>query len=240
MSFTVTQFAKGNLSASQTDYTTLLSSNFVHTFATEDFEGFDTLGQIGIDGTAVLNTNVGTFTTIGGTGNGSTAVGTNNTNSDSDRGRNLSIRQAGDGAPSGGRQNTSFTTAADNTYLDSNDTSGMLWSASAGTNAFDRLLFTITDPSDAGATMKISVAGFDSKTFTIGKQPDGEIFNVLISFSERVSMAEISLANNRVNDGFSIDNVTIGAVPLPAALWLLLGASGALIVAKRRSATKAA
>jgi hypothetical protein len=41
-------------------------------------------------------------------------------------------------------------------------------------------------------------------------------------------------------DGFDVDAVGVSVVPLPAAAWLLLGASGALIAAKRRQSRKAA
>ncbi len=113
--------------------------------------------------------------------------------------------------------------------------------ASAGDTAFDRLLFTLTDPSDQGKTLTISASGLHADLHDRNPtEPNGEIFNVLIGFSSAVTGATISLAKNGVNDGFSIDNATIGAVPLPAAAWLLLGVSGALVAAKRRSARRAA
>ena len=108
------------------------------------------------------------------------------------------------------------------------------------TLAFTQLLFTLTDPSDQGKTLTISASGF-TQTYTLQPgQSNGRIFNVLIGFSSAVTGATVSLAKNGVNDGFSIDNATIGAVPLPAAAWLLLGVSGALVAAKRRSARRAA
>ena len=183
---------------------------------------------------------MGSFTTLGGKGSGSTAVDVNNQKVDNaTRGLNLSIRQNGDGLDQGGRQNTSVGTGHE-TYLDSNDTLGIKWMASAGGTAFDRLLFTLTDPSDQGKTLTISAAGFTQKFTIAPRQPNGEIFNVLIGFSSAVTGATISLAKSGLNDGFSIDNATIGAVPLPAAAWLLLGVSGALVAAKRRSARRAA
>jgi uncharacterized membrane protein len=41
-------------------------------------------------------------------------------------------------------------------------------------------------------------------------------------------------------DGFDVDAVGVTVVPLPAAAWLLLGVSGALVAAKRRSSREAA
>jgi hypothetical protein len=246
LGFTVTQFDRTALGASQTDYNSIKASRFDSIFATEDFEDFTDpgqigLGQIGTDDTASLSTAVGSFTTLGGKGSGSTAVDVNNQKVDNaTRGLNLSIRQNGDGIDQGGRQNTSDG-VGDKNYLDSNDTNGIKWVASAaGGTEFNRLLFTLTDPTDQGKKLTISANGF-SETFTIApREPNGEIFNVLIGFSDKVSSATISMAKNGVNDGFSFDNATIGAVPLPAAAWLLLGVSGALVAAKRRSARRAA
>ena len=259
LEFTVTQFSSSQLgdgtgagsSDSRTDYKETRDSTFATIFATEDFEGFDDLGQIGETATVTkngsevpvsLSTAVGSFTTLGGKGSGSTAVDVSNVKGDdSKRGLNLSIRQDGDDPANGGRQNTSFTSSADDTYLDSNDTLGFEWVAgTAGSDAFDRLLFTLTDPSDVGKTLTISADGHSETHTILPRQPNGEIFNVLIGFSTGVSSATISLAKTGTNDGFSIDNVTVGAVPLPAAAWLLLGVSGALVGAKRRSARNAA
>jgi hypothetical protein len=264
LDFTVTQFSKGNLGDSRVDYGTIVTANFATVFAVEDFEDSDkfTVGQIGADSTASLSTAVGTFTTLNGkpinpaddadgfygstAGSGTTAIDEFNARG-SNKGQNLAIRQNDDEHNNGGRQNTSFTTAdgdgniIDNTYLDSNDTRGFRWVAKTDDNdLFDRLLFTLTDPADQGKTLTISAGGF-TETYTITPtKPNGEIFNVLIGFSTGVNNATISLAKSGTNDGFSIDNVTVGAVPLPAAAWLLLGVSGALVGAKRRSARKAA
>jgi len=266
LDFTVTQFAKSALVDSQGDYKDIRAANFATVFAVEDFEAAKfKVGQIGADNTALLeDTAVGEFTTLNGkkidptdtslsppsyettAGSGTTAIDENNAKGGS-RGENLAIRQDGDKHPNGGRQNTSFTTSdgsggfTDKTYLDSNDTRGFRWFAeTANGDVFDRLLFTLTDPSDQGKDLKISAGNF-SKTFEIkDRQDDGEIFNVLIGFSEGVDSATISMAKSGLNDGFSADNFTVGAVPLPAAAWLLLGVSGALVGAKRRSARKAA
>ena len=284
LDFTVSQFASGQLGDttgarnvdSRTDYAAIRDETMATIFATEDFEGFTNLGQIGEDYTASLSTAVGNFTTLNGklidpeassggstystdAGSGTTAVDQNNRGrgatdvDNSKRGRNLSIRQNGDtddngnSTDNGGRQNTSFTNGnstdgfTDDTYLDSNDTRGFRWVAkTANSDHFDRLLFTLTDPSDQGKDLTISAGGF-SETFEIkARQDNGEIFNVLIGFSTAVNEATISMAKTGLNDGFSVDNVTVGAVPLPAAAWLLIAASGGLIVAKRRQAKKAA
>ena len=240
LQFTVNQFVRSNLAAAQADFAALIGPDW--TFAvTEGFESTGRpVGQIGVDSAASLSTSVGSFTTLGGKGTGTTAIGVADADNgfdasrtDADRGLNLSIRQNTDNDDNGGRQNTSGG-LGHVTYLDSNDTLGMKWTASLGGTAFDRLVFTLTDPTDQGKTLTISAAGHTG-SFTIAPpKSNGSIFNVLVAFSSTVTSAELSLAKSGVNDGFSIDNATIGAVPLPAAAWLLLAASGGLIAAKRR------
>lgn len=249
LDFTVNQFARSDLSGAQSNFADLIGPNWLFTVA-EDFEGFSGPRQIGPDHTESLSTSVGSFTTLNGKpldpddsasairsttpGSGSTAIDTSGGKNDDERGRNLSIRQNEDSQPNGGRQNTS-SGDDDKTYLDSNDTLGMQWTASdAGGRMFDRLLFTLTDPSDQGKTLTISANGFTQIHTIAPRQPNGEIFNVLIGFSERLESATVWLEKSGRNDGFSIDNATIGAVPLPAAAWLLMFASGSLIAAKRR------
>jgi len=262
LDFTVMQYGKGDLTTAQSEFADLIGPNWLFA-VTEDFEGTlkndagDTVSapsQIGPDNTASLTTAVGSFTTLNGkdgrattAGTGNTAIDTSGGKDDAERGRNLSIRQDGDNQPNGGRQNTSVADYADidsndhDTYLDSNDTLGMKWTAgvtdgSGSARAFDRLLFTLTDPADQGKTLTISAGGYTETHEILPRQPNGEIFNVLIAFSDTVTGAEISLEKSGLKDGFSIDNVTVGAVPLPAAAWLLMVASGGLIAAKRRAA----
>jgi hypothetical protein len=241
LGISVTQFASADLAGARDDYDSILASDFATIFATEDFEG-KTEGQIAKepDGSrGTLGTNVGTFIATGGNGSGGGAVLGDETN--------LAVRIDGSGN-NGGRKNTSGTAgtstpAADpahKKYLDSNDTGGMFWNASGGGSMFDRILFTLTDPADQGGTLTITAAGVTDSFDIAPPQDNGEIFNVLIAFTTQVTSADISLVKSETNDGFSIDDITVGAVPLPAAAWLLLGVSGALVAAKRRSARHAA
>lgn len=245
LGFAVTQYTSSNFAAAQSNYNTV-AAGFL-TLANEDFEGFSKAGQIGASRSSVLSTKVGTFTTTsttaGGKGNGSTAIDELNAKG-ANRGNNIAIRQNGDAAndphPNGGRQNTSQG-AGHKTYLDSNDTLGIRWVAQlASGRAFDLLLFTLTDPSDVGRMLTISASGIQQNFVIAPGTANGDIFNVLIRFSSAVTSATVLMQNNGRNDGFSTDNNRIGVVPLPAAVWLLLGVSGVLVVAKRRSARQAA
>jgi len=230
LGISITTFGN-NLAGAQADFNNTLGTFDIFSVV-EDFEEI-ALGQI----SGSLNTGtIGSFTTAGGIGSG---------NSQIDDGTNLAVRDENIGN-TGGRINTSDG-VGDTQYLDSNDTRGMIWTASdqAGGQEFDRLLFTLTDPADTGQTLTISSTdeNGDEVTFveTIAPpQANGGIFNILISFSDTVAAATVTLEKSDVNDGFSIDNAAIGAVPLPAAAWLLLGVSGALVLGKRRSARRAA
>ncbi len=189
---------------------------------TEAFEGRAS-GEVGGKNTpaATLSTAVGTFGTLGGTGSGSTVKGTKGNS-----GANLYVRNAA----VNGRHNT---TAGGKGFLDSNDTLGMVWTIS-GLGMFDRVLFNLVDVGDVGATMTIT-AGGTTTTIKPG-QHDGFINTVLVSFSDKVGMATIKLSNNKVNDGFAIDDAAVGLapVPLPAAGVLLVAAIGGLGAAARR------
>lgn len=179
----------------------------------ETFEGF-AMGEA----SGPLATAVGQIDTLGGTGTGSSVTGT---------GTELAIRTA----PNFGRVNT---TTGGKTFLDSNDTLGMVWNvALAGGSMFDRIVFTLSDAADQGAKLSI-LSGEDMLEMILG-QKNGTVRRIEIRFGALVSGATITLSNNgRLNDGFAIDDATVGAVPIPAAGLLLLTALGGLGIAARR------
>lgn len=188
----------------------------------ETFEGFS-MGQI----TGPLATDVGSFATLGGTGSGASIIGDMPGNTD--KGTDLAIRTA----PNHGRVNT---TTGGKTFLDSNDTLGMVWAvALAGGTMFDRLVFSLSDAADQGATLSI-LAGDSELTTFVGKT-NGVVQLIEIRFGSLVSGATITLSNNgKLNDGFAVDDVTVGAVPLPAGGVLLLTGLGGLALFRRRRA----
>lgn len=180
----------------------------------EDFEG-NTEGNVA-NGFA---TSVGTFSTLGGVGTGGTV-----TNADFDNdGSLLAIR---DGNVYGRRSTTSALSGdkADDKYLDSNDTFGIAWMVSLGGSMFDSIALTISDAAEF--SMLQVVVGGESLTLSNFGGSSQKI--VEINFDSAVTVASVFFGHSnsrglRTNDGFSIDDIAVSEVPLPASALLLLG-----------------
>lgn len=196
------------------------------TYVIEDFESFGE-GNV-TDG---FSTAVGMFSTQGGTGSGGTVTGADFTND----GSMLAVR---DGNVYGRQSTTAFLSgdAFDDKFLDSNDTYGINWDVSLGGSMFDRLVFTLTDATDVGATLWIRVG---NDVVTLSGLGDGNTQLVEVDLDRPLSSIPVQFFNTRdgnrsLNDGFSIDDVAVSAVPVPAAGLLLLGGLGGLAALRRR------
>lgn len=218
-SITVSDFNKGAYDAIVSGYGSAV---------VEDFEGYAE-GNVA-NGFA---TSVGTFSTMGGTGTGGTVTGADFAND----GSLLAIR---DGNVYGRRSTTSALSGdkADNQFLDSNDTYGIAWMVSLGGSMFDRLALTITDATDVGAYMHIVVGG---DVYTFNGLGNGAQKIVEINFDSAITMASVFFGNTngsgsvRLNDGFSLDDIAVSEVPLPASALLLLGGLAGLSRFRRKS-----
>ncbi|MEL7026833.1 MAG: VPLPA-CTERM sorting domain-containing protein [Pseudomonadota bacterium] len=198
----------------------------------EDFETFSE-GNVA-DGWSASS--VGSFSTTGGVGSGGTVMASvANGNFAGNDGSELALR---DGNVYGRKSTTQALTGdkADDMFLDSNDTYGIEWVVDIG-SMFNRLMFTLMDATDVGAIMEISVG---SETYSLSGLGDGDTKIVDITFDTAVSTATIFMHNtngngaSKRNDGFSIDDIAVSAVPLPAGAWFLLGGLGALATLRRR------
>ena len=222
---------------SVSDYLNVTNTSTV--LATEDFEGF-TLAPNGAfqsaDGS--ISSTVGSFLSAGGTGSGGT-VTVPNPNLD---GTKIAIR---DGDVFGRTSTTDDIAgtpgdASMDQFLDSNDTLGVNWNVDLGGDDFNLLAFVMTDSTDVGATLQVTSGGVTESLSGLG---DGNQRLVVVSFDTLVSSASVSLLNNRINDGLSIDDIAVGIgpdaiapVPVPAAAILLISALGGLAAFKRKKA----
>ncbi|MEO9826783.1 MAG: VPLPA-CTERM sorting domain-containing protein [Paracoccaceae bacterium] len=181
---------------------------------TEDFEGF-------LEGNVAngFATSVGTFSTLGGTGTGGTVTG-------ADFDNNGSLLAVRDGNVYGRRSTTSALSGdkSDNMFLDSNDTYGISWMVSLGGSMFDSIALTISDAAEF--SMLQVVVGEESITLSNFGGSSQKI--VEINFDSAVSVASVFFGHSnsnglRTNDGFSLDDIAVSEVPLPASALLLLG-----------------
>ncbi len=186
-------------------------------------EAFETIGTAGgpREVPGLLATSVGTFTTLGGTGSGGTVQ-----QLPGNTGTSLALRN-------GNVFGRTDPTSPGNYFLDSNDTRGIVWNVGlAGGAMFDRLRFTVTDASDVGGFMRMSLGSDGYETRTGKRLSNGNALEVEVLFDKLVSSATINFANYTqsggsiffANDGFSIDQIQAfgpSPVPLPAAGVLL-------------------
>ena len=196
-------------------------------------ENFETFGEGNVaDGFA---TSVGTFATVGGVGSGGTV-----TRADFDNdGSMLAIR---DGNVFGRKSTTSALSgnSQDNTFLDSNDGFGIAYTASLGGRFFNKIVLTLTDAADTGAILEI-LTGDAAVSFA--RKGNGNKQLVVIDLGEKVETASIFFNHRnkngslRRNDGFSIDDISVSEVPLPASAFLLLAGIGGLGAYGRRKKT---
>jgi hypothetical protein len=195
----------------------------------ENFEEFKAWGN-GKGTQNLRRTKVGSFTRFGEAGSGLAKVG---------NGAKLQVRN--DNTMPWGRYSTISDLQDGNTWLDSNDNTGIKWQIK-GVGLFNTVGFFVTDASDVGGKFSVKVGGtlYDIAGQT-GRLANGNIHFVKILLDEMVDSLTVELMHDRANDGFGIDGATVGQiapVPLPPAM-LLLGAGVAALAGVRRRARRA-
>lgn len=183
---------------------------------TETFESF----VAGTQGSPLTSTQVGKFyRDVAGSGGlcsgnlGGCAAG-------------LAILNAGN-TPFAGRFNTTVGGA---NWLDSFDAKKFTYQPLAGVNSVG---FFITDPNDAGGRFDLQTSsGVETVLFKdifASSLGSGQVF--YLTFTSASAISAISILSNDRDDGFGIDDVTVGKVPEPGTIALLglgLLAAGAI------------
>lgn len=204
------------------------SAAYVQSSANEGFESFSAWN--GVTGTSNPVTAVGSFTSLGGKGSGSSAI---------NGGAALEVRS--DAPMNWSRYNTS--SPAGSNWLDTNDTLGIKWEV-GGLPEFNAIAFLLTDVADVGAKFSITVGDtlFANLLGATKREQDGGLHLVTILLPNAVSDLSILLANDRLNDGFGIDNIflaNVAPIPVPPAAALLVTGVIALAGLQRRRKARA-
>lgn len=199
---------------------------------TENFNGLGGAPIIGADDhhswenkAASFITNVGTFTLTtpgqtadGNVHNGELMIESNRTGED-------------------GREALSNGLVTD-LWLDSNDAETVIWSFGAPLSGnFNAFGFYLADPSDVSANLTLTFADGSSSTSltTFFELANANMGYVTVISDQNIVGATLTLSNTSSNDGWGVDDVTVGNVPEPGSILLMgLGLLG-LGAARRRT-----
>ncbi len=110
----------------------------------------------------------------------------------------------------------------DNKWLDSNDADEVTWDI-VGPGHYDSLGFYLSDPNDQGASLQLVFDDGAQETISLESPLSNGSLMYISIFSDSAITGATLIFDNGIgeNDGWGIDNVTIGKVPEPASIALL-------------------
>jgi len=250
----------GTVSINVTDFydDPSVGTNFIGSLntivASEDFNDLNELGGLEGGGVAVSDgsNHQGSWEARSDSGVINTRVGTFTLNTEGQGGSNLFNKELmieSNQTGEFGREvlsdnhNVENVTKPNDFWLDSNDAVKVTWDIYNGVaEDFNAIGFYLADASDQGATLTLTLA--DNTTFMtelataeLDDENPSSLKFVSITSDMNIVNAKLTFDNNRdTNDGWGIDNVTLGKLPEPGTLLLMgLGLLG-LGAARRRAA----
>lgn len=192
-------------------------SNKTAGFTVENFDSIATGTYTNLD------TSVGTFTSGGGAGSGTSCTTISGNGDCLDEFAITEVIINGQFGPTSDR------------FVNSIDTLGVSWDVDLDGAEFNKIVFVVADAADISPIVMTITAEADGDVTTVSAQigPDagnGNEKTVEVEFSSLVTGATISMTNSAdsPDDAFTVDGAAVGIVPLPAAGLLLLGGLGAL------------
>lgn len=191
----------------------------------EDFENTGpVIGEGELSGD--LSTDVGTFSSLGGTGSGSTCT-------ESSGGTDCSYLSLFGPTLDGLNGQGNLVPDNGEWSLNADDTLGIHWAVELDGASFNRVIFGLRDAADISAVVEVSAGG---ETVQFSNLLNSNAQLIVVTFDSLVNSAAVKIENSNgvVNDSFSVDGAAVGVVPIPAAGFLLVGGLGALAAMRRR------